>query len=66
MKSVTRKWVVRDAIEYVYTVRKTGKSEGEPSTIVADVIEQYAVCPGGGGAHMKGLGMLVGNFELNP
>ena len=56
MKSVTRKWVVRDAIEYVYTVRKTGKSEGEPSTIVADVIEQYAFARGGGGRIGKGWG----------
>ena len=23
-------------------------------------------CPGGGGPHMKGVGMLVENFELNP
>ena len=38
--------------------------------LVAVVIEQYAVCPGEGGGgrapDMKGMGMLVGNFELNP
>ena len=37
--------------------------------LVADVIEQYAVCSKGGGGgtpHMKGGEMLVGNFELNP
>ena len=36
--------------------------------LVADVIEQCAVSPGGGGGtpHMKAVGMLVGNFELNP
>ena len=34
--------------------------------LVADVIEQYAVCPRGGTPDMKGMGMLVGNFELNP
>ena len=28
---------------------------------------QVLATPGGGGApHMKGVGMLVGNFELNP
>ena len=33
---------------------------------------EYVVTPGGGGGggggtpHMKGVGMLVGNFELNP
>ena len=31
------------------------------------VIESYPTGGGGGGTpHMKGMGMLVGNFELNP
>ena len=61
---VTHKWVVRDAIEYVYTVRNAGKSEGK-ACASGCVIEQYAVCPGGT-PHMKGVRMLVGNFELDP
>ena len=29
--------------------------------------DQYTVSPGGGGTpHLKGVGILVGNFELNP
>ena len=29
-------------------------------------IINQASMPGGGSPHMKGVGMLVGNFELNP
>ena len=29
-------------------------------------VDPFQLCPGGGGTpHMKGVGMLVGNFELN-
>ena len=30
------------------------------------VIESYPTGGGGGTPHMKGMGMLVGNFESNP
>ena len=62
--------MVRDAIEYVYTVRNAGKSEGAPSASGC-CNRTVRGLPGGGGGggrgpDMKGMGMLVGNFELNP
>ena len=42
---------------------------GSPPQRKAPIIANFCgpVTPGGGGKpHMKGVGMLVGNFELNP
>ena len=35
-------------------------------TTVRDSGKRKISCPGGGAPHMKGVGMLVRNFELNP
>ena len=36
------------------------------STFKESKFKQELIPPGGGTPHMKGVGMLVGNFEFNP
>ena len=51
-------------------VRKRRPAAKETSIANCEVLdEKYRIAArggGGGGPHMKGVGMLVGNFELNP
>ena len=44
-----------------------GRREGDYLTaaIISNIV-RWKSSPGGGAPHMKGVGMLVGNFELNP
>ena len=55
-------------INKIYSVLIPGRPTGNPGS---EIVPQYSSSkiPGGGGrrtSHMKGVGMLVGNFELNP
>ena len=54
-------------INKIYSVLIPGRPTGNPGS---EIVPQYSSSkiPGGGRrtSHMKGVGMLVGNFELNP
>ena len=45
---------------------KCPPSRGFCNPLSASLWNSQASYPGGGNPHMKGVGMLVGNFELNP